>query len=189
MNAITQWTAAHFLQRVLVMLAVCLLISPALVAQSWPAEKLRQDFIAMLSRPPADPAPSFTLAITDSMETERGYFFSEAHEKVPVLIYRPLGAKRKWPLVICLHGTGGSKDDADIKSLLWRLVQAGFMAVAIDGRFHGERASTAAGITVMRKLSSAHGDNLPVPHSSIPSFMIRCTMSGNCLITCKHALT
>ncbi|HTL07546.1 MAG TPA: acetylxylan esterase [Chitinophagaceae bacterium] len=129
----------------LILYMASLLVGVNVVAQDWPAEKVRQDFIALLARPATDRAPSFTVTVTDSVEIERGYFFSAPNEKVPVLIYRPKAAPRRWPVVVCLHGTGGSKDDAGIKSLLMQLVHAGFMAVSIDGRYHGERGMAAAG--------------------------------------------
>jgi hypothetical protein len=42
-------------------------------------------------------------------------------------------------MVIALHGTGGSK--ANMLSLCRKLAEVGFIAVAIDGRYHGERKS------------------------------------------------
>jgi len=43
-----------------------------------------------------------------------------------------------------LHGTGGSKSDTQIVTLSEALVARGFIAVAIDGRYHGERARPGA---------------------------------------------
>ena len=42
-------------------------------------------------------------------------------------------------MVIALHGTGGSK--GNMAALCRKLADAGFIAVAIDGRYHGERKS------------------------------------------------
>ena len=42
------------------------------------------------------------------------------------------------PVVIALHGTGGNKEGQ--RPLLRDLAADGFVAVAIDGRYHGERA-------------------------------------------------
>ena len=42
-------------------------------------------------------------------------------------------------MVIALHGTGGSK--ANMLALCRKLAERGFIAVAIDGRYHGERKS------------------------------------------------
>jgi dienelactone hydrolase len=115
-------------------------------AQPLPVDKVRADFTALLQRPAVDPQANFITIPADSAVIEKGFFYSEATEKVPVLIYKPISGKiKKWPVVICLHGTGGSKDDAGIKDLLYRFSKAGFMAVAIDGRYHGERAKAGAG--------------------------------------------
>jgi dienelactone hydrolase len=46
-------------------------------------------------------------------------------------------------VVIALHGTGGNKDSE--RPLLTELAQAGFIAVAIDGRYHGARSATGKG--------------------------------------------
>jgi dienelactone hydrolase len=47
------------------------------------------------------------------------------------------------PAVIALHGTGGSK--ANMLSLCRKLATNGFVAVAIDGRYHGERTKAGRG--------------------------------------------
>lgn len=134
-----------WLRRILLM-AACCCCTFILHAQLPSAEKVKQDFISLLQRPAVDPQPSFQSFATDSVLTEKGTFYSEAAEKVPVLIFKPLSAaNKKLPVVICLHGTGGSKDDANIKSLLYQFTQLGFMAVAIDARYHGERVTKTPG--------------------------------------------
>ena len=120
-------------------------VATVLHGQPLDDDKVRSDFKALLQRPGTDPRPVFTAVHSDSALIEKGYFYSEATEKVPVLIYKPLASTgRRLPVVICLHGTGGSKDDEGIKSLLYRFSKAGFMAVSIDGRFHGGRAHAGA---------------------------------------------
>jgi dienelactone hydrolase len=115
-------------------------------AQLATKEQVRKDLISLLQRPAVDPQASFQTYTTDSVITEKGSFYSEAAEKVPVLIYKPLLAgNKKLPVVICLHGTGGSKDDASIKSLLFEFTKLGFMAVGIDARYHGERVAKTPG--------------------------------------------
>lgn len=109
-------------------------------AQTFSTEKVKADFIQLLARPAVDPSPSTRIITTDSVLIEKGFFYSEATEKVPLLIYKPVDSKnKKLPVVICLHGTGGSKDAAAITELLMRFSKLGFMAVAIDARYHGER--------------------------------------------------
>jgi dienelactone hydrolase len=117
-----------------------LLAVSSTIAQTVPAEKVKADFIKLLARPATDPKPFTQVTTTDSVLIEKGFFYSEATEKVPFLMYKPTGKEnKKLPVVICLHGTGGSKDVAAITQLLMRFSKLGFMAVAIDARFHGER--------------------------------------------------
>ncbi|MEO5683243.1 MAG: acetylxylan esterase [Chitinophagaceae bacterium] len=140
-------TGNTYIQTATALLTLLLFLAVnALHAQYVPADKVSRDFNALLQRPAADPRPSFTSFATDTALVEKGFFYSEATEKVPVLIYKPLpGTTKKLPVVICLHGTGGSKDNPEMRNLLARFSKAGFMAVAIDGRYHGERANAAAG--------------------------------------------
>ena len=123
---------------------ILLVAVSALHAQFLPVDKVRNDFIALLQRPSVAPNPSFQSFTTDSVLIEKGFFYSEATEKVPVLIYKPVSTNsKKLPVVICLHGTGGSMDG--MKSLLYHFSKSGFMAVAIDGRYHGERVKEVTG--------------------------------------------
>jgi dienelactone hydrolase len=115
-------------------------------AQPPSIDKVRTDFISLLQRPHVDPNPSIQSFNTDSVIIEKGFFYSEATEKVPLLIYKPISKQiKKLPVVICLHATGGSKDGDAIKSLLYRFSKLGFMAVGIDARYHGERVKATPG--------------------------------------------
>ena len=126
------------------MAGVILFTGFALHAQILPVEQVRRDFKALLQRPTVAANPSFQTFVTDSVVIEKGFFFSEATERVPVLIYKPISkATKKLPVIICLHGTGGSKDG--MTDYLNRFSKSGFMAVSIDGRYHGERGNTVAG--------------------------------------------
>jgi dienelactone hydrolase len=51
--------------------------------------------------------------------------------------------RRKLPVVIALHGTGDRKEG--MEGLLRDFASHGFLGVAIDGRYHGERAGERAG--------------------------------------------
>ncbi|HTE12327.1 MAG TPA: acetylxylan esterase [Chitinophagaceae bacterium] len=153
---------------IVLLIASLFMVGATLHAQPLPVDKVRTDFKTLLQRPTTDPRPFFTSVATDSVLVEKGFFYSEATEKVPVLIYKPVGAAiKKWPVVICLHGTGGSKDNVDIKNLLYRFSKAGFMAVAIDGRHHGERANAGPGhnsyveaiITAWQNKDSTHQEH------------------------------
>lgn len=117
-----------------------------LQAQYLPVQKVRNDFKLLLQRPTVAALPFIQTKQTDSITIETGYFYSEQSEKVPMLIYKPLHiSNKKLPVVICLHGTGGSKDNTNIKYLLNRFAKLGFLAVAIDGRFYGERTNAIPG--------------------------------------------
>lgn len=106
-----------------------------------PADQVAKDFRVLLARPAAVPKASFrVLSTTDSLIIEKGSIYTEQHEKMPVLIYKPVAkAKTKFPAVIFLHGTGGNKEQGDLKAILLQLVKKGIMGVAIDARYHGER--------------------------------------------------
>jgi len=108
--------------------------------QYWPPGKVSVDFRKLLARPIVDFHAEFKSIKTDSVTIETGTIYSEKNEKVPVLIYKPLTSKSgSFPVVIFLHGTGGSKDDKNIKNVLYQLTKRGMMGVAIDARFHGAR--------------------------------------------------
>jgi dienelactone hydrolase len=110
-----------------------------------PIAKVASDFKALLQRQAVDLKPSFQSFKTDSVVIEKGSIYSEEMEQVPVLIYKPVNTRSKsFPVVICLHGTGGSKDEESIKNLLYKLTKIGIMGVAIDARYHGERVKGGA---------------------------------------------
>ena len=60
-----------------------------------------------------------------------------------MLLVKPAKAEGKLPAVIVLHGTGGNKDGQ--KNWLTDLAKKGIIGVAIDARYHGERAGGAKG--------------------------------------------
>jgi dienelactone hydrolase len=64
-------------------------------------------------------------------------------ERMPVLLYRPEKRTKKLPVVIVLHGTGGNKEG--MRPWLLHLAGRGFIALAIDARYHGERVPDAKG--------------------------------------------
>jgi len=152
---------------------VALLVHPALVclvlAQVATAEprvrsepkspaEVRAAFLKLLDRPRVSLDVRNELPEPDPKTghiVERLSFASEKKadgsvERVPVLVVRPAasadgggGAKR--PAVIVLHGTGGNKDGT--RSWLDDLARRGIVGVAIDARYHGDRAGGVTGST------------------------------------------
>jgi dienelactone hydrolase len=124
-----------------------------------PPKDVRPAFLRMLDRPRVPPDPKTTdtrngdEVVGDTkvaFTTERLSIASEKKrtgsvERVPMLILRPAKAEGRRPAVIVLHGTGGSKEGKREHETMLRLVVAGITAVAIDARYHGERAAGAKG--------------------------------------------
>lgn len=77
------------------------------------------------------------------MEKQSFSFASEKGVRVPGIAWKPHGFRGSLPVVIVLHGTGGTKEGQ--LSLLAELAARGFLAVAIDGRHHGERTAARRG--------------------------------------------
>ena len=112
------------------------------------AEETRAAFLKVIDRPRADARPELTeLPPVDGLKKQHLWFHADATERVPGYLLFPEAARFKGrrPVVIVLHGTGGSKDSDEVANLARRLAQAGFIAVAIDGRFHGERTRAGRG--------------------------------------------
>jgi dienelactone hydrolase len=101
-------------------------------------------FLKLIDRGRVPLAPEATLA-ADLGELEQIHFSfaTEANERVPGILIRQKNTTGRLPVVISLHGTGGNKDGQ--KTLLKELASKGFAAVAIDGRYHGERTRAGSG--------------------------------------------
>jgi dienelactone hydrolase len=114
-----------------------------------PAE-VRAAFLKLLDRPkvPLDVKKVSTTTAKDGFVRERLSFASEKKaegsvERVPVLIVRPTKVEGKLPAVIVLHGTGGNS--AGQVGFMTELAKRNIIGVAIDARYHGERAGGAKG--------------------------------------------
>lgn len=124
------------------------LLALQLAGASW-ADSLpdtRAAYLAVIDRPRVPPKPELTeLPAVEGLQKYHLWYFSEAAERVPGYLLLPdrktfKGAR---PVLIALHGTGGTKDD--MGDLLLRAARVGFIGVAIDGRFHGERTHAGHG--------------------------------------------
>ena len=125
---------------------IALQVSVAAIADG--ASDTRAAFLRITDRPHVALKPE--LAETAPVEGLKKYhlwFSSEAHERVPGYLLLPdeMRFKSRRPVIIVLHGTGGNKDNAQIAELVRKAAQAGFIGVAIDGRFHGERTKAGSG--------------------------------------------
>jgi dienelactone hydrolase len=129
--------------RTVIWLALCLAATAARSLAETPAE-VRAEFLKMIDRPvvPADaeltpmksPAPLVEFHFT---------FAVDAQERVPGILLKNTTFTGRRPVVICLHGTGGNKSDEF--PLMRILAERGFIGVAIDGPFHGERCKAGRG--------------------------------------------
>ena len=110
----------------------------------------RVAFLKLIDRPRVPLASEVASPVeSDSGRvTEAAFSFAaDAHQRVPGLLVKarstsPAIAKRR-PVVIALHGTGGTKESQ--RPLLTELAGLGFIAVAIDGRYHGARTKAGKG--------------------------------------------
>jgi acetyl esterase/lipase len=121
---------------------IFLLSSSAIAAQS-PADK-RAAFLKLVDAPRVDPAVAVRpmTATAPGLVQEHISLSVEAAQRVTGLVVKPEGSTGRLPVVVQLHGTGGTKEQ--LLPRLNTLAGRGFLAVAIDGRYHGERAGTAA---------------------------------------------
>jgi dienelactone hydrolase len=98
----------------------------------------RADFLRVIERPRVAPAAQVDqMANTNGLAQFHFSFASDASNRVPGILMESTNSPGRRPVVIALHGTGGSK--ANMVSLCRKLADAGFIAVAIDGRYHGDR--------------------------------------------------
>ena len=111
--------------------SVCVLAAPA--ADS------RMAFLKLIDRPKVPLAPQDSLAAEkDGLREIAFSFATESGQRVPGILVKSATISGRRPVVIALHGTGGNKEGQ--RALLADLARDGFVAIAIDGRYHGERA-------------------------------------------------
>jgi dienelactone hydrolase len=130
-------------KRVVAALLAILLALPALADA---AAETRAAYLAVIDRPRVAAKPE--LAEQPAVEGLKKYhlwYSADAAERVPGYLLLPDAKSFKGPrpVVIALHGTGGNKDD--MAKLVLEAARAGFIGVAIDGRFHGERTRAGRG--------------------------------------------
>lgn len=114
-----------------------------ILARAENAEQTRAAFLKVVDRPRVELAPE-----VKDLQPEGGYqqfhitYASDAETRVPAILLKPTGDTKR-PVVIVCHGTGGKKEGQ--LGLMRQFCAKGFIAVAIDGRFHGERCKAGTG--------------------------------------------
>ena len=107
------------------------------------AEQTRAAFLKIVDRPRVELAPEVKdLPASGDFSLFHFTYASEAEQRVPGILMKPAGDTKR-PVVIICHGTGGKKESQ--LSLMHQFCVKGFIAVAIDGRYHGERCKTGSG--------------------------------------------
>jgi dienelactone hydrolase len=106
--------------------------------------RVRDNFLALIKKERVALAPETKeLGEVDGLKHTGFSFATEPGQRVPGLWYQRADATGRRPVVIILHGTGGNKEG--MKDLLTSYARAGFAAIAIDARHHGERSNAGKG--------------------------------------------
>jgi dienelactone hydrolase len=115
-----------------------------------PPAEVKAAFLKLLDRPRIAPDPRVTRTETLSSGFVAEYLTIATErkadgsiERVPLLLVRPAKPAGRLPAVIALHGTGGNK--GQLRGLLVEFAKRGLIGVAIDARYHGDRAGGARG--------------------------------------------
>jgi len=117
----------------LLVVALCVLMAGCSTAT-----KSRTAFNQLIQRPRVPLAPTVeAVPNTNGLVQLKFSFATEAGQRVPGVLLKRSDASGPRPGVIALHGTGGSK--GNMLALCRKLATNGFVAVAIDSRYHGER--------------------------------------------------
>lgn len=100
----------------------------------------RAHFLKLIDRPKVEMNVKLqTPAVNGALEQTAFSFDAEKGQTVPGILLKTANSTGKKPVVIYLHGTGGKKEDG--LALMRDVAGRGFVAVAIDGRYHGGRAA------------------------------------------------
>ena len=140
-------TSSIKFMRLLATALFALQISLAAVADGSAADT-RAAFLRVIDRPRVALKPELTeMAPVEGLKKYHLWIAADATERVPGYLLLPDAARFKGrrPVVVVLHGTGGTKDNPLIADIALRAAQVGFIGVAIDGRFHGERTQAGTG--------------------------------------------
>ena len=109
------------------------------------AADTRADFLKLIDRPRVPLAVSTLEAPAPTGLTRIDFTYAaDTTNRVPAFLLKTSSTPtNRRPVIIVLHGTGGSKESE--LPYLSELAHAGFIAVAIDGRYHGARSRSGKG--------------------------------------------
>src|SRR4051794_23187407 len=119
------------------LLAIFLITTTAL-ADAPTTQPTRAAFLKLIDRPRIDLSPREHSTPNGTLLETSFSYASDPANRVPGILLKSPGDERR-PAVIVVHGTGGKKE-SELPTMKL-LVAKGFIAVAIDARYHGERGN------------------------------------------------
>lgn len=129
------------MKRLPLFLATTLCWSAAIFVQ---AADSRANFLKLIDRPRVPLAAQVAeSSVTNGLVRLHFSFASDNHQRAPGILIKSADTQGRRPVVIALHGTGGAK--TNMLAMLHTLATNGFIAVGIDGRYHGERTKAGTG--------------------------------------------
>jgi predicted esterase len=124
-----------------------------LYANAQDSASIRAKFLKVIDRPRVPLNPELQPSRSSQGLTATHFTFAaDAQERVPGIIVMPEKGGKRYPAVIALHGTGDSKEG--MLDVVGALARQGFLAVAIDGRYHGERTKSGYDDAIFRAYKS-----------------------------------
>ena len=121
----------------------------ALAAQTAPSQpaETRAAFLKIIDKPRVAPSPVVHAMPPSApgLVQEHLTLSVDASDPLTAIVMKTASSAGRRPVVIQLHGTGGRKEQ--LLPRLAALANRGFVAVAIDARYHGERAKNAPGLS------------------------------------------
>jgi dienelactone hydrolase len=126
-----------------------LLVALAPQQQYPPVAEVREAFLKKLDRKKIPLQPTGGIVRTEGGLVEEYLAYATEHkasgriENVPLILVRPEKVAGRLPAVVVLHGTGGNKEG--MREWCTNLAKKGIIGVAIDARYHGERAEGKKG--------------------------------------------
>src|ERR1051326_7566406 len=125
-------------------LAPLFAVSLAFLVQTLSAADPRAAFLKLIDRPRVPLAPETkTTSAPDGLVEIAFSYAADAEQRVPGILVKQADSTGRRPVVIVLHGTGGKKENE--LPYATELAKTGFVAVVIDGRYHGARTKAGSG--------------------------------------------